>query len=71
MFNGSKKYGPKEFSTGARGSRGTSNAYTSHDLTAYYEELRVRGASSGPRSGSGPDGVADIDDSSLAREREV
>src|SRR3979411_1644373 len=39
MFNGSKKYGPKEFDRRLEAAGGTSNAYTSHDLTAYYEDF--------------------------------
>lgn len=37
MFNGAKKYGPKEFDQELESNGGYSNAYTSHDLTAYYE----------------------------------
>src|SRR5438132_5232278 len=39
MFNGSKKYGPKEFDRRLEAAGGTSNAYTSNDLTAYYEDF--------------------------------
>src|SRR5204863_7856094 len=39
MFNGSKKYGPKEFDRRLEAAGGTSNAYTSNDVTAYYEEF--------------------------------
>src|SRR2546423_5752498 len=39
MFNGSKKYGPKEFDRRLEASGGTSNAYTSNDVTAYYEDF--------------------------------
>jgi zinc protease len=71
MFNGSRKYGPKEFDRRLEAAGGTSNAYTSNDLTAYYEDFA---------SESLPlvlDLEADrmasllIDDVSLAREREV
>ena len=71
MFNGSKRYGPKEFDRKLEAAGGTSNAYTSNDLTAYYEEFA---------SDALPlvlDLEADrmaslvIDDESLKREREV
>ena len=39
MFNGSKKYGPKEFDRRLESAGGTSNAYTSTDVTAYYEDF--------------------------------
>ena len=39
MFNGSKKYGPKEFDRRLEAAGGTSNAYTSTDITAYYEDF--------------------------------
>src|SRR5437764_9272378 len=71
MFNGSKKYGPKEFDRRLESAGGSSNAYTSNDLTAYYEDFA---------SDALPlvlDLEADrmasllIDDASLSREREV
>ena len=39
MFNGAAKYGPKEFDRVLESHGGYSNAFTSHDLTAYYEEF--------------------------------
>ena len=39
MFNGAKKYGPKEFDRVLESAGGTSNAYTSSDVTAYYEDF--------------------------------
>src|SRR6266850_1172931 len=39
MFNGSRKYGPKEFDRRLEAAGGSSNAYTSQDLTAYYEDF--------------------------------
>src|SRR4051794_35696517 len=39
MFNGAKKYGPKEFDRVLEGHGGYSNAYTTNDITAYYEEF--------------------------------
>jgi predicted Zn-dependent peptidase len=39
MFNGAEKYGPKEFDRTLESVGGTSNAYTSHDLTVYFEDF--------------------------------
>jgi predicted Zn-dependent peptidase len=39
MFNGAKKYGPGEFDRVLESSGGSSNAYTSNDLTVYYEDF--------------------------------
>ena len=71
MFNGAKKYGPKQFDRRLEAAGGTSNAYTSTDLTAYYEDF------SSDALGLVLDLEADrmasltIDDGSLARERGV
>ena len=37
MFNGAKKHGPRVFDRIIESSGGTSNAYTSHDVTAYHQ----------------------------------
>ena len=39
MFNGASKYGPKEFDRVLEARGGHSNAYTSNDVTAYYEDF--------------------------------
>lgn len=39
MFNGAKKYGPKEFDAVLEANGGYSNAFTSTDFTAYYEDF--------------------------------
>src|SRR5512142_2030593 len=39
MFNGAASYGPKEFDRVLESRGGSSNAYTSNDLTAYYEDF--------------------------------
>jgi len=39
MFNGAGRYGPKEFDRVLESCGGHSNAYTSNDLTAYYEDF--------------------------------
>ncbi|MCA3016232.1 MAG: insulinase family protein [Myxococcaceae bacterium] len=39
MFNGAKKYGPGMFDKELESNGGSSNAYTSNDLTVYYEDF--------------------------------
>jgi predicted Zn-dependent peptidase len=39
MFNGAKRYGPKEFDRVLESRGGRSNAYTTHDMTVYHEEF--------------------------------
>jgi zinc protease len=39
MFNGSERYGPKEFDRVLESHGGASNAYTSNDLTTYHEDF--------------------------------
>ena len=39
MFNGAKKYGPGQFDRVLESNGGTSNAYTSNDVTVYYEDF--------------------------------
>ena len=39
MFNGAAKYGPKEFDRVLESQGGSSNAYTSNDVTAYFEDF--------------------------------
>src|SRR4030066_1045212 len=39
MFNGAKRYGPKEFDRILESNGGISNAYTSNDFTAYFEDF--------------------------------
>ncbi|GAC1337110.1 MAG: pitrilysin family protein [Myxococcales bacterium] len=71
MFNGSRRYGPKEFDRRLEAAGGSSNAYTSSDLTAYHEDF------ASDALGLVLDLEADrmasltIDDASLSREREV
>ena len=71
MFNGAAKYGPKEFDRVLESRGGHSNAYTSNDVTAYYEDF----------SADALDTVLDLEadrmrslrltDESLEQEREV
>src|SRR5688500_1105976 len=39
MFNGAKNYGPGAFDRTLESNGGTSNAYTSNDMTVYYEDF--------------------------------
>ncbi len=39
MFNGSERFGPKEFDRVLEAHGGASNAYTSNDVTAYHEDF--------------------------------
>src|SRR5919199_5749176 len=71
MFNGSKKYGPKEFDRRLESAGGTSNAYTSNDLTAYYEDFASEALPLVLDLEADRMASLTIDDASLAREREV
>src|SRR5437588_1603189 len=71
MFNGSKKYGPKEFDRKLESAGGTSNAYTSNDLTAYYEDFASDALPLVLDLEADRMASLTIDDASLAREREV
>src|SRR5882762_8591180 len=71
MFNGSKKYGPKEFDRRLESAGGTSNAYTSTDVTAYYEDFASEALPLVLDLESDRMGSLLIDDDSLQREREV
>jgi predicted Zn-dependent peptidase len=39
MFNGARRYGPKEFDRMLESNGGYSNAYTTEDITVYYEDF--------------------------------
>src|ERR671936_1087713 len=71
MFNGSRKYGPKEFDRRLEASGGTSNAYTSNDRTAYYEDFASDALPLVLDLEADRMAALLIDDESLAREREV
>src|SRR5438552_16110477 len=71
MFNGSRKYGPKEFDRRLESAGGTSNAYTSTDVTAYYEEFAAEALPLVLDLESDRMASLVIDDDSLQREREV
>src|SRR5438309_9692329 len=71
MFNGSKKYGPKEFDRRLESAGGSSNAYTSNDVTAYYEDFASEALPLVLDLEADRMASLVIDDSSLQREREV
>src|SRR2546423_8990289 len=71
MFNGSKKYGPKEFDRRLEAAGGTSNAYTSTDVTAYYEDFAAEALPLVLDLEADRMASLTIDDDSLQREREV
>src|SRR5712671_7165980 len=71
MFNGSKKYGPKEFDRRLESAGGTSNAYTSTDVTAYYEDFAAEALPLVLDLESDRMASLTIDDESLQRERKV
>src|SRR5712692_6556018 len=71
MFNGSKKYGPKEFDRRLESAGGTSNAYTSTDVTAYYEDFASEALPLVLDLESDRMASLIIDDDSLQRERKV
>jgi predicted Zn-dependent peptidase len=71
MFNGSRKYGPKEFDRRLESAGGSSNAYTSHDVTAYYEDFASEALPVVLDLEADRMASLTIDDVSLSREREV
>jgi zinc protease len=71
MFNGSKKYGPKEFDRKLEAAGGTSNAYTSTDLTAYYEDFAAEALQLVLDLEADRMASLSIDEGGLARERGV
>jgi zinc protease len=71
MFNGSKKYGPKEFDRRLESAGGSSNAYTSNDVTAYYEDFAADALPVVLDLEADRMASLTIDDASLARERDV
>src|SRR5438874_8257190 len=71
MFNGSQKYGPKEFDRRLESAGGSSNAYTSNDLTAYYEDFASDALPLVLDLESDRMASLTIDNTSLARERDV
>jgi predicted Zn-dependent peptidase len=71
MFNGAKKYGPKEFDRVLESSGGYSNAYTTYDLTVYHEEFAAEALETVIDLESDRMRSLTISDRTLASEREV
>lgn len=71
MFNGSEKFGPKEFDRQLESRGGYSNAYTSSDVTAYYEDFDREALSLVVDLESDRMRALRISDEALASEREV
>src|SRR2546429_3421246 len=71
MFNGSKKYGPKEFDRRLEAAGGTSNAYTSTHVTAHYEDFPAQAPPPVPDLESDRMASPPTHDDSPPREREV
>src|SRR5512132_1939255 len=71
MFNGAQKYGPKEFDEVLESNGGRSNAYTTHDVTVYYEDFAAEALDTVLDLESDRMRSLTIDDRSLRSEREV
>jgi zinc protease len=71
MFNGAAKYGPKEFDRVLEARGGHSNAYTSNDLTVYYEDFAASALATVVDLESDRMRSLRIDDGALEQEREV
>jgi zinc protease len=71
MFNGAKKYGPKEFDRVLESRGGRSNAYTSNDLTVYHEDFAADALPQVLDLEADRMRSLTISDDSLASEREV
>jgi predicted Zn-dependent peptidase len=71
MFNGALKYGPKEFDRVLEARGGHSNAYTSNDLTVYYEDFASAALETVVDLESDRMRSLRIDDAALEQEREV
>src|SRR5688572_24291867 len=70
MFNGAKKYGPKEFDRVLESSGGYSNAYTTYDMTVYHEEFAAEALETVIDLESDRMRSLTISDATLSRERE-
>src|SRR5512136_2635207 len=71
MFNGAAKYGPKQFDRVLESRGGHSNAYTSNDLTVYYEDFAADALETVVDLESDRMRSLRIDDEALEQEREV
>ena len=71
MFNGAAKYGPKQFDRVLEARGGHSNAYTSNDLTVYYEDFAAEALETVVDLESDRMRSLRIDDQALEQERQV
>ncbi len=71
MFNGTERHGPKEFDRVLEAHGGSSNAYTSNDVTAYHEDFASEALPVVIDLESDRMGGLAITDASLAQERSV
>ncbi len=71
MFNGAARYGPKQFDRVLEARGGHSNAYTSNDLTVYYEDFAAEALATVVDLESDRMRSLRIDDEALEQEREV
>ena len=71
MFNGAQRYGPKEFDRELEAAGGRSNAYTSNDLTVYYDDFASEALDKVLDLESDRMASLSLSDTSLASEREV
>src|SRR5512138_3078546 len=71
MFNGAARYGPKEFDRVLEARGGHSNAFTSNDVTAYYEDFAAEALDTVLDLESDRMRSLQLTDESLEQEREV
>jgi predicted Zn-dependent peptidase len=71
MFNGAARYGPKQFDRVLESRGGYSNAYTSNDLTVFYEDFTSEALETVVDLESDRMRSLRIDDAALAQERDV
>lgn len=71
MFNGARRYGPKEFDAMMESNGGYANAYTTEDMTVYYESIPSDRLELVVDLESDRMGHLALTDQSLASEREV
>lgn len=71
MFNGAAKYGPKQFDRVLESRGGYSNAYTSNDVTVYFEDFTAEALETVVDLEADRMRSLRIDDEALAQEREV
>jgi predicted Zn-dependent peptidase len=71
MFNGAAKYGPREFDRVLESRGGYSNAYTSNDVTVYYEDFAAEALETVVDLESDRMRSLRIDDEALTQERDV